>query len=149
MALVEIMPDQAVREMLARFPFTEAERTAITQARFLTQPVCRTLTRRAPLRPSDTVAILAGLSEECLVFLLAKNASNTAKRYLSQYLTTYRDVKPALTGKALQALGLKPGPEYRTILERLTEARLNGEVQSEAEEQALVKEFIARRRSPA
>ena len=149
MALAEIMPDQAVREMLARFPFTEAERTAITQARFLTQPVCRTLTRRAPLRPSDTVAILAGLSEECLVFLLAKNASNTAKRYLSQYLTTYRDVKPALTGKALQALGLKPGPEYRTILERLTEARLNGEVQSEAEEQALVKELIARRRSPA
>ena len=83
------------------------------------------------------------------MFLLAKNASNTAKRYLSQYLTTYRDVKPALTGKALQALGLKPGPEYRTILERLTEARLNGEVQSEAEEQALVKELIARRRSPA
>jgi len=104
------------------------------------------LTRRAPLRPSDTVATLAGLSDECLVFLLAKNTSGTAKRSLSQYLTTYRDVKPTLTGKALQAYGLKPGPLYRTILERLTEARLNGEVHSEAEEQALVKEFIERRR---
>jgi tRNA nucleotidyltransferase (CCA-adding enzyme) len=147
MALAEVMPDQAVRDMLKRFPFTEAERTAVTQARFLTQPVCRTLTRRTPLRPSETVAILAGLSEECLVFLLAKNASETAKRYLSQYLTTYRDVKPALTGKALQAFGIRPGPFYRTILERLTEARLDGEVKSEEEERALVKELTDRTRS--
>ena len=147
MALAETMPDEAVRDMLERFPFTEAERTAINQARFLTQPVCRTLARRAPLRPSETVAALAGFSEECLVFLLAKNGSDTAKRSLSQYLTTYRDIKPALTGKALQALGLKPGPVYRTILERLTEARLNGEVHTEEEERALVKDLIARRRS--
>ena len=48
MALVEVMPDQAVREMLERFPFTEAERGAITAARFFTQPVCRALSRRAP-----------------------------------------------------------------------------------------------------
>lgn len=147
MALAEVMPDQAVRDMLKRFPFTEAERTAVTQARFLTQPVCRTLSRRAPLRPSETVAILGGLSEECLVFLLAKNASETAKRHLSQYLTTYREVKPMLTGKALKALGLSPGPLYRTILERLTQARLDGEVKSEAEERALVKECIDRVRS--
>ncbi|MFZ1504480.1 MAG: CBS domain-containing protein, partial [Nitrospira sp.] len=45
MALAEVMPDQAVREMLERFPFTEAERGAITAARFFTQPVCRALSR--------------------------------------------------------------------------------------------------------
>lgn len=146
MALAEVMPDQAVRDMLKRFPFTEAERTAITQARFSTQPVCRMLNRRAPLRPSETVALLAGLSDECLVFLLAKNASDKAKRSLSQYLTTYREVKPMLTGKALKALGVRPGPLYRTILERLTQARLDGDVKSEAEEQALVKEFADRAR---
>ncbi|MCS6317170.1 MAG: CBS domain-containing protein, partial [Nitrospira sp.] len=116
MALAEVMPDQAVREMLERFPFTEAERGAITAARFFTQPICRALSRRAPLRPSETVALLAGLADETLVFLLAKNGSASAKRNLSLYLTTYRNVKPTLTGKALQALGVKPGPLYRTIL---------------------------------
>ncbi len=147
MALAEAMPDQAVRDLLKRFPFTESERGAITEARFLTQPACRTLSRRAPLRPSETVVILAGLSEECLVFLLAKNTSESAKRQLSMYLTAYRDVKPVLTGKDLKALGLKPGPLYRTILARLTEARLNGEVSSEAEERVLVKECADRARS--
>ncbi len=147
MALAEVMPDQAVRDLLKRFPFTESERGAITEARFLTQPASRTLSRRTPLRPSETVAILAGLSEECLVFLMAKNTSELAKRQLSMYLTAYRDVKPVLTGKDLKALGLKPGPLYRTILARLTEARLNGEVTSEAEERVLVKECADRARS--
>ncbi len=147
MALAEVMPDQAVRDFLKRFPFTEAERAAITEARFLTQPVCRTLSRRAPLRPSETVGLLTGLSEECLVFLLAKNTSELAKRHLSMYLTAYRDVKPALTGKELKTFGLRPGPLYRTILARLTEARLDGEVNSEAEERMLVKELADRSRS--
>ncbi|MBP8117348.1 MAG: hypothetical protein KAY09_06410, partial [Nitrospira sp.] len=146
MALAEVMPDQAVREMLERFPFTEAERGAITAARFFTQPVCRALSRRAPLRPSETVALLAGLADETLVFLLAKNGSASAKRNLSLYLTTYRNVKPTLTGKALQALGVKPGPLYRTILARLTEARLDGEVKTDAEERELVKELSDRNR---
>ncbi len=147
MALAEVLPDHAVRDVLKRFPFTEAERAAITEARFLTQPVCRTLSRRAPLRPSETVGLLTGLSEECLVFLLAKNTSETAKRHLSMYLTAYRDVKPALTGKDLKTFGLRPGPLYRTILARLTQARLDGEVNNEAEERMLVKELADRSRS--
>jgi tRNA nucleotidyltransferase (CCA-adding enzyme) len=149
MALAEVMPDQAVRNMLERFPFTEEERAAITEARFLTQQICRTLNRRSPLRPSETVRLLTGLSDETLVFLLAKNASESAKRQLSMYLTTYRDVKPVLTGKELKALGLKPGPLYSTILARLTEARVDGDVKNEAEERALVKEFADRDRKRA
>ena len=57
----------------------------------------------------------------------------------SRCFSTYRNVKPTLTGKELKALGLKPGPLYRTILARLTEARLDGEVTSE--ERALVKDL--------
>lgn len=147
MALAEAMSDQAVREMLKRFPFTDAERAAINEARFLTHPVCRTLSRRAPLTPSETVRLLTDFSDECLVFLLAQNLGESAKRQLSMFLTTYRNVKPTLTGKELKALGLKPGPLYRTILARLTEARLDGEVTSEEEERALVKDCVERGRS--
>lgn len=149
MALAEAMPDQAVRDMLKRFPFVDAERDALNEARFLTQPACRTLSRRVPPKPSETVRVLTGLSEECLVFLLAQSLTESAKRQLSLFLTTYRNVKPSLTGKELSALGLKPGPLYRTILGRLTEARLDGEVKSEEEERALVKECVdqGRRRS--
>ena len=144
MALVEVLPEPAVHEVLERFPFTEAERTAITSARFTTPHVCRQLSRRPPLRPSETVRLLTGLSDETLVFLLAKNTSESAKRQISAYLTTYRTIKPALTGKELKAFGFTPGPLYSTILTRLTEARLDGEVKSEADERDLVKQFVDR-----
>lgn len=144
MALVEVLPEPAVHEVLERFPFTEAERTAITAARFTTPHVYRQLSRRPPLRPSETVRLLTGLSDETLVFLLAKNTSESAKRQISAYLTTYRTIKPALTGKELKAFGFTPGPLYSTILTRLTEARLDGEVKSEADERDLVKQFVDR-----
>ncbi len=144
MALAEAMPDQAVREMLKRFPFAETERAAIDEARFFTQPASRTLNRRAPVKPSDTARVLTGLSEECLVFLLSQNLTKPAKRHLSLYLTHYRQVKPVLTGNALTALGLKPGPLYRKILARLTAARLDGEVTTEEEERALVQDCVDR-----
>lgn len=142
MTLTEVLPERAVQDLLERFPFTEAERTAITAARFAPQDVCRQLSRRPPLRPSETVRLLTGLPDETLVFLLAKNKSESAKRQLSMFLSTYRHVKPSLTGKDLKALGLKPGPRYRAILSRLVEARLDGEVNDEREERELVNQLF-------
>jgi len=142
MALAEALPDQAVHEVLERFPFPEEERVAITAARFLTQHVCRRLNRRVSLRPSETVRLLTGLSDETLVFLLAKNKSESAKRQVSAYLTTYRRVKPSVTGNELKALGVRPGPLYGTILARLTEARLDGDVKSDVEERNLVERLV-------
>jgi tRNA nucleotidyltransferase (CCA-adding enzyme) len=143
MALAEVLPEQSVHDVLERFPFTESERSAINAARFTTQHICRQLNRRTHLRPSETVRLLASLSDETLVFLLAKNKSETAKRHITTYLTTYRTVKPVLTGEELKSFGLAPGPLYGTILARLTEARLDGEVNSEVEERAMVKKFLA------
>jgi tRNA nucleotidyltransferase (CCA-adding enzyme) len=143
MALAEVLPETAIHDLFARFPFPERQRGAITAARFTTRHLCRQLNRRSPLRPSETVRLLAGLSDEVLVFLLAKNASESAKRQIVAYLTTYRTVKPALTGTELKTLGVPAGPQYSKILARLTQARLDGEVTSETEERELVKQIVA------
>ncbi len=144
MALADLLPDQSVRDLLARFPFTQPERDSITAARFHTQQICRQLGRRSPLSPSETVRLLTGLSNETLIFLLAKNKPASAKRHIAAYLTTYQSLKPVLTGKDLKALGLLPGPLFSRILARLTEARLDGEVNSEAEERELVKQIVGK-----
>ena len=38
-------------------------------------------------------------------------------------------------------MGLKPGPRFRTILDKLLDARLNGEVTTESDERELVKQL--------
>jgi tRNA nucleotidyltransferase (CCA-adding enzyme) len=61
---------------------------------------------------------------------------------VSAFLTTYQHVKPILTGVDLKTMGLKPGPQFKKILDRLLDARLNGEVKTEAEERAYVRRLI-------
>ena len=46
---------------------------------------------------------------------------------------------PLLTGKDLIALGLKPGPEFKDILETVRDAQLGGEIHTREEALALVK----------
>ncbi|MBX3235599.1 MAG: CBS domain-containing protein [Nitrospiraceae bacterium] len=138
MALLQVLPDRALQELLKRFPFSEKERSMLRAARCLPGSIARRLHARGTVRPSEVVRLLSGLPHETLVFVLASAKSESAKRRVSAYLTTYQHTKPALTGKALQLIGLKPGPLFRTILARLTEARLDGEVHTEADERALV-----------
>ncbi|MCD6215194.1 MAG: hypothetical protein J7J46_09545 [Candidatus Desulfofervidus sp.] len=66
------------------------------------------------------------------------------KRWLSQYFTQWRQIKPILTGNDLKAMGLKPGPIFKTILEELLKARLDGKVKTEEDEKKLVKKFLKR-----
>jgi tRNA nucleotidyltransferase (CCA-adding enzyme) len=68
---------------------------------------------------------------------MAKSKGETVKRQVSAFLTTYQHVKPILTGKDLKAMGLKPGPQFKKILDRLLDARLNGDIKTESEEKDL------------
>jgi tRNA nucleotidyltransferase (CCA-adding enzyme) len=78
------------------------------------------------------------------VLLLAKQVGrqhgvrlSLLKRHLLTYVKN-RTVKTALTGLDLQAMGLKPGPQYKTILGKLLDARIDGMITTEAEERAFV-----------
>jgi tRNA nucleotidyltransferase (CCA-adding enzyme) len=56
---------------------------------------------------------------------------------LLDYRGKWRQVRPTLTGDDLKAAGLRPGPLFGTILDRLRAAWLDGEIQSATEERAL------------
>jgi len=58
------------------------------------------------------------------------------------YLTTWRNVKPFTTGYTLQQRGLEPGPQFKVILSRLRAAWLDGEVQTEEEENAMLDSLL-------
>src|SRR6185295_12841465 len=79
------------------------------------------LTDKRTARPSQVRRLLADFSDEALVLLLAKQRSarhaarlSLLKRHLVAYVKN-KSVKTALTGRDLQAMGLQPGPQYKTI----------------------------------
>jgi tRNA nucleotidyltransferase (CCA-adding enzyme) len=74
---------------------------------------------------------------EMLLYLAARASSEQVKRSVSLYLTRLRAVTPLLDGDDLNRLGLKPGPLFGRIKDRLLQARLDGEVSSREEEEVL------------
>ena len=142
MALMEVIPGRAVGEALKWLGLPERHTEKIRVGRYSSSSLLRRLARRPPLWPAETYRVLVGLSDETLLLLIAKTRLESVKRQIAAHLTSYQHVKPTLTGTDLKALGLKPGPIFRKILDRLLDARLNGEVQTEADERDLVKRII-------
>ncbi len=141
MGLLEMLPEHAVKDVLKRFPFSEPEATRLKMARVGSHKVIRRLVSQRSIKPAEVYHLLSGLSDETLLMIMAKSKGETVKRHISAFLTTYQHVKPILTGTDLKAMGLKPGPQFKKILDQLLDARLNGEIKAEAEERRLVEKM--------
>jgi tRNA nucleotidyltransferase (CCA-adding enzyme) len=77
---------------------------------------------------------LRGAPPEVLVHLMATTGSAAVQRAVTLYLSQIEEVRTALTGKDLEALGLPPGPDYRRILGALRDARIQGTVRTREDE---------------
>ena len=65
-----------------------------------------------------------------------------AQSSVAQYVERWRDIQPRSNGEDLKALGLAEGPAYAQILERLRAAWVDGELQTQAEERALLERLV-------
>jgi len=68
------------------------------------------------------------------------NKASSPRRKIWQYLTHWLAVKPPLDGNDLKALGYKPGPQFKAILEALIAATLDGVLSNRTEAEAFVAE---------
>jgi tRNA nucleotidyltransferase (CCA-adding enzyme) len=91
------------------------------------------------VRPSVVVHVLKPLSLEALLFMMAKTTRDTTRKWIADYISSLRYVKPALRGNDLKAMGFEPGPVFTSILNRLRDARLDGEVASAEDERNLIR----------
>jgi tRNA nucleotidyltransferase (CCA-adding enzyme) len=97
--------------------------------------------RGRSLLPSEVWALLHGMPVEILLHLMARADAN-ARRQFSIYFTNLSRVQIQVDGNDLKASGLKPGPLYREILDRVIAARLDGRVEGREEELHLVQKLV-------
>lgn len=97
----------------------------------------------AAARPSELDRLLRRAPDDALVALWAAAPSAEVRDRLVDYARRLRYVTPTITGDTLRERGLKPGPIYGKILERLRVAWLDGEISSPAEEEALLQSLLA------
>jgi tRNA nucleotidyltransferase (CCA-adding enzyme) len=139
--LMDELSASATHAVVKRLALPGEQANKISLAKKYVAPALRSLVRQRSPKPSETYRTLADLPDEGLVLLVAKARSTDIASLVAAYVTTQQHVRPSFNGADLKALGLKPGPIYKKILDRLLEARLNGEVKTRADERELVKKL--------
>jgi tRNA nucleotidyltransferase (CCA-adding enzyme) len=138
LALFDRMKDAGVDEALERLAVPARVRERVRQARTRSREVLYEFYRSPDLAPSRVYGLLHPLGVETILLMMAKARQETAKKYISLYLTRLRNVRVVLTGDDLKALGIPPGPRYRRILSALLDAKLDGMVTTIEDEREFV-----------
>lgn len=97
------------------------------------------------LRPSQLYAMLQPYSMEAVMTLSIAADSPGVLDRLRLYIETLQRVQLHVTGEFLKQRGLPPGPAYREILQQVLAARLDGEISTPAEEEALAESLLRAR----
>ncbi len=130
-----------IKELSARLRLPNAEIATLTQLATLREQVEPQLAVDA-LPRSAIYRLLEDYADAALeIFAVATDNARVRER-VTLFRTQLRAVAPVLTGDDLKRMGLRPGPVYREILARLRAARLDGEITTREEEEALVRQMI-------
>jgi tRNA nucleotidyltransferase (CCA-adding enzyme) len=78
-------------------------------------------------RPSEVVKLLRQYKLPSLI-LVAVKSPKTIRRQIWQYLTQWSKIQAPIDGNDLKKMGLKPGPQYKEILDKLLTATLDGTI---------------------
>jgi tRNA nucleotidyltransferase (CCA-adding enzyme) len=122
-----------------RFQLAPKTKAFLIDEKTLADKTAHFLTRRKYFKNSETYTALRGLHIEGLLYVMAVAQKSGVKREVSQYVTTMRSQQCLLNGEDLKELGYRPGPLFKTILETLLMARLDGKIETRQEEIDLVK----------
>ncbi len=89
---------------------------------------------RAETQPADVVALLEPLISPLLAASWLIVEEDVVRQKIHRYWTEWRHVEPLLDGDDLKDMGLTPGPIFHRILNRLRDLRLNGVLETRADE---------------
>lgn len=134
MGLINGLGRKDAEEVCKRLSIPEKSAKKLIEAKENVEKVLSEFYKRTELQPSRIYNLLHPLSAETIIFMMAKAKQETAKRYISLYLTELRKIKHSITGNDLIKIGIKQGPKFRNILEKVFEKKLNGVLKTKKDE---------------
>jgi tRNA nucleotidyltransferase (CCA-adding enzyme) len=130
--LIDSLKEEEIKELCQRLTLNEKLRKKVIEGKLqadqaLFQIFSWINTDQRPKR-SEIYNVLAPLSTESKLFMMAKTTQVTTRRYISLYFTQLKDTKSLLRGTDLIQMGMKSGPTIKKALTGLLQARLDEQV---------------------
>ncbi len=92
--------------------------------------------------PYSVYKTLKGQPIDAILLCMSVTQDTERKRAISHFLLHTRDTRPLIDGNKLKELGIKPGPIYSVIFERIIEERIKGRVHNIEEEINIARDII-------
>ncbi|HEY3276503.1 MAG TPA: CBS domain-containing protein [Syntrophorhabdaceae bacterium] len=148
LGLVEHTKPSEISEFCRKTEMTERLKRKIIDDMVRTREAITRLTPAIQtMKRSEAYRIYEGLSQEAILFTMARTRSEEIKKSLSHYITYTDTFNPILSGEDLKKMGVREGPIYREILEKLREVKIDHNLKTRDEEIGFVSEFLAGRRT--
>ncbi len=125
---------EVLENFCKRFLVPQKTTEKLLQQKVHADKTANLLARRSTLRNSEIYWLLQELDIEGLLYMISIARRSTVKKAVSNYVTELRQVKTVLGGRDLMAMGYPPGPDFKTILNDLLDARLDETVTSREDE---------------
>lgn len=136
------LPNGERAAVLTRLMVADAQIESITSGAEIVRKADRL--NDSTLSVSQVDKVLHGAPDLALIaaWLCLASTYPLAQERIQMYATQWREIRPHLSGDSLRSMGLKPGPCFRMILERLRDARLDMRVSDEDGERRLVAQWL-------
>lgn len=144
MAMLNGMPEEDVQSVATRFNLTKRQSTELlalrTQVNNTVYAYKKWKHRGGPA--SELYFMLETLPLEGILYIMARFNQEDIRKSMSLFLTQLKTQELEIDGHDLLAMGLKPGPEFGTVLKKLRAAMLDGQASCREDQLALAHRLV-------
>ncbi|MDP2929671.1 MAG: hypothetical protein Q8O01_06405 [Candidatus Omnitrophota bacterium] len=128
-----------------KFEFKRGERMRVMSYKSLSGKILKTLNARRKILPSKIYNLLEPLSHEATLLLMAISRSDIGRGRVMEFFHKYNGMRTAVRGDDIKALGVKTGPHFAKIIDRVLCKKLDGILKTREEELEYAKKLSKRR----
>jgi tRNA nucleotidyltransferase (CCA-adding enzyme) len=142
MGLIQPCDAATTMEICQRFELAPRLQAIFGKERFAAEKSLAILERDQRPDNSQLYRRLSPFRIELVLYMMATARTERVRKAISHYCVHLRFVQPLLKGKDLRAMGLRPGPRYREILDAILDEKLNGHLETRQDEVNFARRLI-------
>lgn len=142
MALTDALDLKEMRELTAKFVFTNADTARLLSFARDRAGTLVLLGRAGRVPPSRIFAALEPLAHEVTLAIMAKAPPGKARERIVEFFSRSHGTRLAIKGDELKACGLKPGPDFKRVMEKMLHRKIDRGFKTRNDELKYAKELI-------
>jgi tRNA nucleotidyltransferase (CCA-adding enzyme) len=128
-----------------KFEFKRGEKLRMVSYKRQSGKILKTLNAKRKILPSKIYRLLEPLSHEATLLLMAVSRSDIGKGRIMEFFHKYNGMRATVKGDDIKALGVKAGPHFSRIVEKILYKKLDGILNTREEELEYARNLAKRR----